>query len=452
MLSCPQRFMNAMSKIIRFVKTKMQTIKYTYVFVIIALSTIFLSLTAAQAQSAVNYRFLEVTDTDGKPVAGASIETLGDCREVRQTDQNGQLEKGLRICRGDDNTTGFKVSKSGYFSYEDIGFISGPFSDRTGQPIRLELLIIPKTDAEREAVGDEQRKREFFMAAKSGDSAVVRKLLQAGLSANLTTTDLRGVPISKNIPVIEFAATSGNGETVKVLLAAGAKLPDKNKPKFNALMSYLEAGFYSFGGPQPEAEKAKIGIYEDGLRKLIEAGADAKARDSDSGRTTLMLAALGKTIGTIKILLDNGVSVNAEDKYGNTALMNTVMNRRLEIVELLLKSGADPNQLTYYSPGKCQTALMRAGSADGINIIQVLIANKADVNLACQDGETALLFAVRNNQVKVVKTLIEAGANVKGEQGATALTYARQHQFDGLGTYRSDYQEIIKLLEAAGAL
>lgn len=152
----------------------MRTIKYIYAFVIIALPVIFLSLTAAQAQTAVNYRFLEVIDTAGKPVKDASVETLGGCRETRRTDQSGRLEKGLRVCGGDYTTTGFKVSKSGYFAYEDLGFISGPFSDRTGQPIRLELLIIPKTDAERKAVGGEQRKREFFTAAKNGDSATVR--------------------------------------------------------------------------------------------------------------------------------------------------------------------------------------------------------------------------------------------------------------------------------------
>ncbi|MEO6590672.1 MAG: ankyrin repeat domain-containing protein, partial [Pyrinomonadaceae bacterium] len=279
----------------------MQIIQYIFNFFLAALCGGFLFLTAANAQTAVNYRFLEVVNTEGKPVAGATIETSGGCQDVLRTDQNGQLEKGLPVCGGDSNTTGFRVSKSDYFSYEDIGFISGFFSDRSGQPIRLELLMMPKTDAERKAVGDEQRKREFFMAAKNGDSVAVRKLLQAGLSANLTTTDLRGVPISKDVPIIMFAAASGNGETVKTLLAAGANVSNKDKPEYNALMYYLEPSFYSHYRPKTEAEKAEvIGIYEDGLRKLIEAGADVKARDKDSGQTTLMLAALSKTIGTIK--------------------------------------------------------------------------------------------------------------------------------------------------------
>ncbi len=431
----------------------MRVFQHIFIFVIFVSSIIFLYLTDANAQTATNYRFLEVMDTVGKPVAGAAIETLGDCREVRQTDQNGRLEKGLLVCGGDENTTGFKVSKSGYFSYEDIGLISGPFSDRSGQPIRLELLIIPKTAAERKAVEDEQRKREFFMAAKNGDFVTVQKLLQAGLNPNLTTTDLRGVPISKEVPVIMFAAASGNGETVKILLAAGAKFFSKDKSKYNPAMYYLRAIYYSHYLPKTKAEIADVmRIYEEGLRKLIEAGADVKAFDSESGQTTLMLAALGyKTIGTIKILLDGGVPVNAEDKYGNTALMNAISNNRLEIVDLLLKSGADPNLLTYYAPGRCQTALMRAMSENDLNIIYALIANKADVNLACQNGETALITAVKNNLVKVVKTLIEAGADLKGKQGTTALTYARQHQFDGSESYNSKYKEIIKLLEAAGA-
>ncbi|MEW6731024.1 MAG: hypothetical protein AB1489_06785 [Acidobacteriota bacterium] len=53
----------------------MQITRSIIVFVILALSTFFLFLTTANAQSAVSYRFLEVVDTAGKPVTGAKVET-----------------------------------------------------------------------------------------------------------------------------------------------------------------------------------------------------------------------------------------------------------------------------------------------------------------------------------------------------------------------------------------
>ena len=427
----------------------MQMIKYIYVFVIIVLSTIFLSLTAANAQMVADYRFLEVVDTDGKPVAGATIETLSDRREVLQTDQKGQLSIILRISSNFEIAE-LKVAKPGYFSYEDIGIISGPFTDRSNRRLKLELLKISGTAAERRAVEDEQRKREFFLAAKNGDSATVRKLLQAGLSANLTTTDLRGVPVAKDFPVIIFAVTSGDGETFKALLAAGADVRNKDQPGHNVLLYYLSGGFSRYFS-RTEPKKANlINIYEDGLKKLIKAGADVKVVSNDSGQTTLMLAAYNGTAGMVKILLDKGVSVDAKDKYGDTALMKAVSINRVEIVNLLLKSGADPNVLSYYF-NTCHSALINAVQMGDVKVIQILAANKADVNLGCQNGDTALITAVRRNHITAVKTLIEAGADLKGKQGQMALMYAKERQSNAHESNKSDYQEIIKLLEAAGA-
>ena len=458
----------------------MQMIKYIYNFVIIVLSTIFLSLATARAQTPpkVDYRFLEmdVVNTDGKPVADAAVETVGYSHRILQTlqtDQNGRLAKGLPIASGGyDTTVGFKVSKPGYFSYEDIfGTIGGPFSDRSNQPIKLELLIIPKTDAERRAVEDEQRKREFFLAAKNGDFATVRKLLQAGLSANITTTDLRGVPGPKDIPAIVWAAIYGDSEMIIALLAAGADVRNKEKPGHKALLYYLRTNFYLARFPRTKAEAERINpliIDEDIVHKLIKSGADVKVL-SDYGETTLILAARDGTIRMVKTLLDKGVPVNAKDEFGTTALINAVnnfqrtvfirpgiskrdfrSNSRVAIINLLLNSGADPNLLTYDS-NICRSALRSAILGGYLDIIQALIANKANVNLACQDGETALIYAVKNNQVKAVQTLIAAGADVKGKQGQTALMYAKQHQFEGSESYNSNYKEIIKMLEAAGA-
>jgi ankyrin repeat protein len=127
---------------------------------------------------------------------------------------------------------------------------------------------------------------------------------------------------------------------------------------------------------------------------------------------------------------------------------------------LLLEAGADPNVASeeMYENGnrfvRCETALISAAqSTDHYGaeneIVDLLIAGKADVNFTCRNGENALLGAISNGQTIGVKKLLAAGADVKGEKGGTALAQAKKLlQFEYI---KRQMEEIIKLLEAAGA-
>ena len=68
------------------------------------------------------------------------------------------------------------------------------------------------------------------------------------------------------------------------------------------------------------------------------------------------------------------------------------------------------------------------------------IQNGDDVNAENADGETALMWAARNDNPEIVKTLIAAGAdvNVENKNGYTVLSYSRN-------------PEILKALLTAGA-
>ena len=59
-------------------------------------------------------------------------------------------------------------------------------------------------------------------------------------------------------------------------------------------------------------------------------------------------------------------------------------------------------------------------------MIKDLIKSGANVNAKTDNGETALMWAVRHRNAEVVKALIEAGAdiNAKNNKGATALMLA----------------------------
>ncbi len=79
------------------------------------------------------------------------------------------------------------------------------------------------------------------------------------------------------------------------------------------------------------------------VRALLDAGADVEARTED-GHTALMLAAAGSHEGIVRALLDAGADVNAKDYEGYTALkMATVRiskSHTTEIAALLRAAGA----------------------------------------------------------------------------------------------------------------
>ena len=87
-------------------------------------------------------------------------------------------------------------------------------------------------------------------------------------------------------------------------------------------------------------EAAKNGQTEK-VKALLDAGANANAKDED-GRTALMWAASkrGRT-DAVQVLLDAGADVNAKDNVGKTALFSAAGSGWTETVKILLDAGAD---------------------------------------------------------------------------------------------------------------
>ncbi|MBX7174451.1 MAG: ankyrin repeat domain-containing protein [Pyrinomonadaceae bacterium] len=391
--------------------------------------SLFISLFSiiGNAQGAVSYKFLEVVDYADKPVAEAKIKIQGGCvgGEVL-TNEKGRVDR-FPVGYGDCHTDTFNISKDGYYPFTDLfGVIRAIGGSSESEPTKVELLKIPNTKAERQAVEREQLKREFFAAARSGDNVTVRKLIKSGFSPNLTTSELRGIPGFKDVPIIIFAVDSGDGGTVKEFLAAGVKVNKPDEPIKSILIQYLSA--YPVQGNFPDTEAgntARISAYENGAISLIDAGASLEPKYST---TPLMVAAQKFYFRIVKRLIEKGVSVDAQDNYGRTALMHLIdyykPKERLEIAEFLIKSGAKVNLLTSHVPysrydnQSCNTALSIFVQNYDVEMVKLLLANGADVNLTCKGGNTP-------------------------------LNYAKDISQYGIGGDKKE--EIIKILEAAGA-
>src|SRR4029450_4410737 len=80
------------------------------------------------------------------------------------------------------------------------------------------------------------------------------------------------------------------------------------------------------------------------LAALLKAGADPNAAEPRGGMTPLMHTAASGSLESMRMLLDQGASVNAANGAGLTALMMSVTDAGK--VGLLLERGADVNAVT----------------------------------------------------------------------------------------------------------
>src|SRR5438034_2890330 len=73
-------------------------------------------------------------------------------------------------------------------------------------------------------------------------------------------------------------------------------------------------------GPlRQELLAAIVGRNSDGVRRILDRGADVNAREPASGMTAIMLAAAHGDDATLRLLLDRGADVNARSREGFTA-------------------------------------------------------------------------------------------------------------------------------------
>jgi ankyrin repeat protein len=233
---------------------------------------------------------------------------------------------------------------------------------------------------------------------------------------------------------LAIASESGNSEIVRILLQAGADVNEKDIDGFTALVvairlhqaevvkALIEAGADATArdiyGETPLIEAAMSGNMEI-VTIFLDAGADVNAvnAQNDDGSTPLMRAAQGGNIDGVKLLLQLGAEVDARDDDGNTALLQIITHLRDVVSSEELQDFKGRSQL--YSYVQRLSALFKE-----------LVANGADVNTTNNNGETALIIAAQAYGVSltaVVETLLEAGVDVsaRDNDGKTALMYAR---------------------------
>jgi ankyrin repeat protein len=178
------------------------------------------------------------------------------------------------------------------------------------------------------ASGDAQDKANanLMMAARWGNPQQVEEALSHGTASAQSA--------SGYTPLM-FASFFGSPETVKTLIAAGAKLNAKNTRGETALILAVLNGC------------------EANVKVLIESGIDVNAK-SFRGVTALMVACCDdhhwrENIELVKQLVQAGARINDKTEYGQTALGFAYRNEQTAIAQFLLSAGADPGDTGFPS-------------------------------------------------------------------------------------------------------
>jgi ankyrin repeat protein len=133
-------------------------------------------------------------------------------------------------------------------------------------------------------------------------------------------------------------------------------------------------------------------------------------------------AARTGNIKQLKRLIEiNPDTLKATNEMGFDPLMIACYRGETKCAQFLVNEGANVNGI---SPEG--NALLAAAYQNNTKLTIFLLNNKAELNRQGPDGNTALMYAVMNQNMKMVQALIKANADltVKNKDGQTAHSLA----------------------------
>ena len=208
------------------------------------------------------------------------------------------------------------------------------------------------------------------------------------------------------------------------------------------LGSAVALGALGMAGPAwanayDDYSRALVSDNDKAMVNLIFAGFDANTLDT-RGRPGLVSALHQDSLKVVQVLLKAPrIDVNLASKQNETPLMMACIKGHLDLVQQLIKLGADVNREGW-------APLHYAASADTphtLEIVKLLLEESAYIDAASPNGTTPLMLAAQYSSEAVVKLLLEEGADVtlRNQRNFTAADFAKL----------VDRQYMVDLLNAA---
>ncbi|HEV7680994.1 MAG TPA: ankyrin repeat domain-containing protein [Pyrinomonadaceae bacterium] len=284
-----------------------------------------------------------------------------------------------------------------------------------------------------------------YQSGNANPVSATKPIARWGVGSSLfgTITDANGAPISgatisvSNDEISLYTSTNFAGQFRIDGLSAGSFKVRIEAPGFAANET---AGFYLRNNDETKMDRElRVGAIEETVEGTSTGVSFGGAMAFIGPENPFVRAAQEDNLEALTALIA-GMDVNLRDKQSHsTALEHAVRNANREMVQLLLASGAEVN----LKNASGETPLMMLDSDATSDLIWDLINKGAKLNHQDEAGENALMQAATQNNLEALKTLIEAGAKVdlRNKDGQTALMLAA-----GEG-----YVNIVRALVLAGA-
>jgi ankyrin repeat protein/mannose-6-phosphate isomerase-like protein (cupin superfamily) len=175
------------------------------------------------------------------------------------------------------------------------------------------------------------------------------------------------------------------------------------------------------------------------VRTLLAKHVDVNGQAAD-GSTALHWAAQRNSPQLVDLLVRAGANAKASTRYNVPPLYFAALNGSTEVMERLLAAGADANGTVYEG----QTMLMTAALSGRPEAVRLLLQRGAKIDaVEPYRGQTALMWAASEGNTDAAAVLLEAGANIgaKSTGGFTPLLFA----------VRNAHQDTAALLLTRGA-
>ncbi len=256
------------------------------------------------------------------------------------------------------------------------------------------------------------------------------------------------------------AAERGFPRIISRLLDAGIQVDHVNELGWTALHEAIILG----RGTEP---------YQDVVRQLLDAGADAelpsqrdgvrpiehaqrrgfteietllkKASRAMTPETRLLSAARDGSVVAVEAALADGADIEARDSRERTALLLAVTEDHVDVARLLVERGADVNAFD----DQRDTPFLVTGVTGSVKMLDALLPGRPDTRLTNRYGGVSVIPASERGHVDYVEAVLERtdiDVNHVNDLGWTALLEAVI-----LGDGGRRHQEVVRILLANGA-
>ena len=257
----------------------------------------------------------------------------------------------------------------------------------------------------------------LYIASQLGHTEAVKVLLEHNADPNLPSDD-------KRTPLM-IASSSNHPAVVEILLAHKSLDKEARDDKNDSALRYA-------------TDRNNIEV----LKLLLEAGLNPN-QAGENGWTCLLVACYDNYLEVASLLLKHGANPYLVEKHKKNCLMMAAQNGHTETVSMLLNSEyVDVRRIINERTKQEWTALALA--YDHPEVVELLLKHGADPNIATDDGWTPLMLACQRKGVPAsVELLLRYHPNLDHTNNLGMSAY-------GLARW-NNLNDIMETLEKAGA-